>query len=151
VDVHGFAPGTLESMSRYDWPGNVRELANFIKRMVVTSSGGLLVAEGIAPAREAEPALDLSRPFVEVKREVVDRFERAYLHQLLTATQGNVAQASRVSGQYSKNLWDLFKKHGIDLEHYRVRTPSNAPEPATRRSPSRGGPGGTGGPDDSGS
>lgn len=48
--LDGFAPRTLELLSRYNWPGNVRELRNVIERAVVLGSGSTILPEDVALA-----------------------------------------------------------------------------------------------------
>jgi DNA-binding NtrC family response regulator len=91
----------------------VRELRNVLHRALVRAGG---------PARFAELALEVDPPaesaseggsFQERKREVVDRFEREYLGELMAAHAGNIKQASRSSGIERTQLKRLLRKHGL--------------------------------------
>ncbi len=66
-----------------------------------------------APTSSRPPAVDVSVPFSDAKVQLVDAFERAYLTELLRATEGNVTEASRRSGLNRRHMYDLLKKHGI--------------------------------------
>ena len=49
-------------------------------------------------------------------------FERAYLANLMTATNGNVSAAGRLAGKERRTLARLLKKHGIDRTKYLARS-----------------------------
>jgi len=115
------AEAALES---FGWPGNVRELENAMVR-------GLNLARGqwIAPADLGLPGLNLSRsaaaaagtaqPLKELKRDVVNRFERDYLARLLLAHGGNVTQAAHAAGKDRRELGKLLKKHQLHSADFR--------------------------------
>ena len=63
--------------------------------------------------------LDLNRPFRELKREMVESFERRYVREIILANSGNVAAAARQAGMDRKNLWALAKKYDLDLDTLR--------------------------------
>ena len=88
----------------------------------------LVVATGpmIADADVALPAgrltgvrPDVTRSFRELKQEVIDGFEKAYLTELLRVHRGNLAQAARAASMDRKNLWALVVRHGLDREQFR--------------------------------
>ena len=112
----------MSRLSSHRFPGNVRELDNRIHRALVMATGELvevsdLQLEDVVSTAPGE--LDLERPFRELKREAVGRFEREYLEKLLTAHGGNVAAAARAADIDRKNLWALAKKHGVDIDRFR--------------------------------
>ena len=67
------------------------------------------------------PPVDISRPFRDLKRELVECFEREYTRALLRHHRGNFAAASRDAGMDRKNLWSLAKKYEIDVEAMRQK------------------------------
>ena len=44
-----------------------------------------------------------------------DNFERQYLIQVLTMSEGNVSQAAKMAGKYRADFYDLLKKHRYPL------------------------------------
>jgi DNA-binding NtrC family response regulator len=68
----------------------------------------------------SSPRIDLNRRFRDLKREVVESFEREYTREVLQAHGGNLAAASRQAGMDRKNLWALAKKYNIDLDSLRT-------------------------------
>ena len=112
----------LSRMMQLDWPGNVRELRNAVDRAVVLARGEQVKSTQQLPCEGADEAdgmaslhVDSTRPFKEVKAEVVSRFERAYLVQVLDRTHGNISAAARESGIDRKHMERLIRKHDIDV------------------------------------
>lgn len=116
----------LERMTQLDWPGNVRELRNAVDKAVVLARGekrSAVVSTGIGMVEDEEPqediaklSIDATRPFKEVKAEIVSRFERSYLIQVLDRTRGNISAAAREAGIDRKHMERLIKKHDIDVK-----------------------------------
>ena len=120
--VEGFTPAAMARLCSDDWPGNVRQLENKVQEALVIADGPLIDVGDLdlaERAAESAPSIDLERPFQDLKRELVDRFERAYLDAVLAAHGGNLAAAARQAGMDRKNLWALARKHGLDLEKFR--------------------------------
>jgi DNA-binding NtrC family response regulator len=114
--LEGFAAAALAKLMRHDFPGNVRELENKVHQAMVVAAGPWVEADDVSlPAPTGLPAVavDLARPFRELKQEVIDRFERGYLTRLLEAHRGNLAAAARAAGMDRKNLWALVRRHGL--------------------------------------
>jgi len=116
----------LHGFSSHDWPGNVRELRNLVE--IAASSrpdhrpldlaSYLYLDKGRVgtSAKPSGPALPLEtgRPFKEAKAELVARFERAYIDDLLQRSGGNVSRAAREAGIERAYLQRLLKKHGMN-------------------------------------
>jgi DNA-binding NtrC family response regulator len=115
----------LSRMTQLDWPGNVRELRNAVERAVVLARGektsraaaGSADGSGADGDAAAPMEIDASRPFKEVKAEVVSRFERTYLEQVLERTRGNISAAAREAGIDRKHMERLIRKHEIDVKN----------------------------------
>ena len=114
------AGANLDRLRGYAWPGNVRELRNVIARAVALSAPGttfervpiLLRAQPTTaePAREQWTA---DRPFQDAKQDVVGRFERAYLEDLLKQSGGNMTEAAQRAGLERKYLYRLLERVGV--------------------------------------
>jgi len=120
---------TLDRLVSYDWPGNVRELQNVIENLVVLSDPN----EEIPPDRlsmlgtsetdgerriSGIPSFDVAQPFHDAKQELVDRFEREYLSQLVARTEGNMSEAARQAGIDRTTLYRLMDKHNLAREAF---------------------------------
>jgi DNA-binding NtrC family response regulator len=57
--------------------------------------------------------LDTTRPFKEVKRELLDALEMAYVQHLLETHGGNISAAERGAGLSRRHLRTLLRKHGL--------------------------------------
>lgn len=122
--VEGITPAALGKLRAYDFPGNVRELENKIHHALVMAQGRYIQAEDVSvggQGPDGSSQLDISRRFRDLKREVVESFERQYLTELLRAHRGNLAAAARQAGMDRKNLWALARKHGIDPLNFRMQ------------------------------
>jgi DNA-binding NtrC family response regulator len=120
--AEGFTPYAMEKLLAYHWPGNVRELENKVHHALVLAQGDQIQPEDVQlelSASSSHAVLDVTRPFRELKREVVDAFEREYTRELLRKHGGNLAAAARQARIDRKNLWALVKKHRIDLDVFR--------------------------------
>jgi DNA-binding NtrC family response regulator len=123
------APEALSLLERYDWPGNVQQLRNAIEQAVILSVEGTIRPSDLPDRiREAErhpghdpggPGLS-RRPFREVKREIVEAFERSYLGELLERHGGNVTAASQQAGMLRSALQRLLRKHGLKSAEFRA-------------------------------
>ncbi len=127
-DAPRLARESLERLVGYDWPGNVRELQNVIENLVVLSDPD----EDIQPDRlsilggdsdlsrpiSGLPSIDGSMPFHDAKHEIVDRFEREYLSQLVARTEGNMSEAARQAGIDRTTLYRLMDKHNLAREAF---------------------------------
>ena len=108
----------LERLQAYHWPGNVRELRNVITRAVALAGPDddfqslPFVLRPTAAAPESQ-AIRADRPFHEAKDEMVARFEREYLTDLVQRANGNLSQAARIAGVERKFLYKLLERAGL--------------------------------------
>lgn len=116
-------PEVLSYLSSKEWPGNVRELQNTIRRLVVFSGRENITMASVqrieTPGRPVPAALGELGPYKAMKNLIFDRFSSNYIEQLLTATSGNVSEASRVSGLSRVAIQKLSLRLGIDLNRFR--------------------------------
>jgi DNA-binding NtrC family response regulator len=107
-------PPALEEIKRRPWPGNARELRNVVQAYSV------LLAIPPAAARENTELdaaigafVDVARPYAELKEQLLDRFQHAYLEQLLARVRGNQSAAAKLSGLDRTYLGRLLARYGL--------------------------------------
>ena len=112
----------LDALARHTWPGNVRELRNYLEQLVIlrvpppfagvgSASAPAPRAPGAGPPGSFE-GLD-RLPLRTAKSELLERFERHYVEQLLAQTGGNVAEAARRAGVDRVTLFRTIRRHGL--------------------------------------
>lgn len=123
IQTMTIGPEVLSYLSTRDWPGNVRELHNYVRRLVVFSGRENITmssVQRIDSSAQLLPAIeDALGPYKTMKALVADRFSRVYIEQLLTATSGNVSEASRISGLSRVAIGKLSQRLGINLGRFR--------------------------------
>ncbi|MDX2086656.1 MAG: sigma 54-interacting transcriptional regulator [Kofleriaceae bacterium] len=108
----------LERLERYHWPGNVRELRNVITRAVALAGPdddfqSLPFVLRPTMAAPETTTVRADRPFHEAKDEMVAKFEREYLTDLVQRAGGNLSQAARIAGLERKFLYKLLERAGL--------------------------------------
>jgi DNA-binding NtrC family response regulator len=126
------SPETLAALEDYAWPGNVRELRHALEQAVILAENGALRAEhlperlrrvgGAVAGGERQARVQASGRFRDMKREVVEAFERAYLDDLLVRHAGNVTAAAHHSGMLRSALQRLLRKYDLRSAEYRRRS-----------------------------
>jgi two-component system response regulator GlrR len=127
-EVKGMTSEALRKLMLHDWPGNVRELENTIEYAVAMTQKDVItddyvlqtkaaVSEGVKELAQ-ERSGDVDEPLKPLK-DARDAFERDYLVQLLSMTEGNVSQAAKLAGKYRADLYDLLKKHDLKVEDFK--------------------------------
>lgn len=110
----GKAAGPLQSdaiaaLEAAHWSGNVRELKHTIERAVVINSGGPVPVRDLGlPGKLADVAKLPAQllPYREARRQ----FDRAYFSELMQAADGNVSEASRLSGLARQNIYGHLER-----------------------------------------
>ncbi len=112
-NVASFAADAMRQLLLHDWPGNVRELENTIQRAVILSQHEVIQPSDVI-LDHPYPETVSPRSFNEMKREIVSRFERSYIRDLLAASKGNVTRAAQAAKKNRRAFLELMRKHGID-------------------------------------
>jgi transcriptional regulator with PAS, ATPase and Fis domain len=111
-----FEPELAALLLSYAWPGNVRELRNVVDRhavLGVRDVEGLFDAGKSAMGKNEDLAL---LPFHEARRRVLDRFERAYLPQVLERAGGVVSRAAELAEVARPSLYRMLERLRIASE-----------------------------------
>jgi two-component system, NtrC family, response regulator GlrR len=135
-DVKGLTPEALRKLMLHDWPGNVRELENTVEYNVAMTQKEFVTEEYILQGRVASsdnaqasgndkqsPSDEALRPLKDAR----DAFERDYLVQVLSMTDGNVSQAAKLAGKYRADFYDLLKKHDLKADDFKKNKSAASP------------------------
>jgi DNA-binding NtrC family response regulator len=118
----------LEALMRRDWPGNVRELQNFIRRMIIFTSGDEIDLKSLQAVDSQtlsqtgpEAAKNCNGPelYSEAKSRVINEFTEEYVKGILTQTGGNISQAARLAGMSRVALQKITRRLEIEADTYR--------------------------------
>jgi DNA-binding NtrC family response regulator len=119
----------LELLERYRWPTNMQGLRDAMEQAVILASDGAIqpgdLPEWIRGSEHGSPtstpeSANEPRSFREAKREVVERFERSYLAELMGHHRGNVTAASHRAGMLRSALQRLLRKYGLKSADFRT-------------------------------
>jgi DNA-binding NtrC family response regulator len=92
------------------WPGNVRELRSAIEQTLTLARHPEIVARQMAPL---PLDVDVSIPFKEAKRKLVDELERKYITELIDAHGGNVSAAARAADLDRMTIYKMLYRAGL--------------------------------------
>ena len=104
-------PAFLARLRVAPWPGNVRELRNHLERCAA-------LQQVLHPSVEDAPApplqaVDVSVPYAEARRRLLDSFERSYVSSLLEHHEGNVSHAATAAEVDRVHLHRLIRRHRL--------------------------------------
>jgi two-component system response regulator HydG len=105
-------PDAVARLEGAQWAGNVRELKHTIERAVVINAGGPVGAADLGIQGTAADAIALPTQPLPY-REAYLRFERTYFTNLLQLAEGNVSEASRLSGIARQNIYGHLERAGV--------------------------------------
>jgi DNA-binding NtrC family response regulator len=128
-----FGPQALQALAARNWPGNVRQLQNAVRRAVMLAPGEVIADVDLALAAggvvspppavtDADLAADGVVPYKDAKAQIVERFTRAYVDDLLRKSAGNVTQAAALSGIGRPSLQKIIRRFGIRAEAFKPRS-----------------------------
>jgi two-component system NtrC family response regulator len=133
MGTKGFSPEFLEVLSNYDWPGNVRELINALERSLSMAGDEPTLYPIHLPihirTKLARASLDPGHPeradfearfhfsgLLPKFQELSDRFEKQYLQDLVSYSNGDIKKICSISGLSRSQVYRLFKKHHISKQ-----------------------------------
>lgn len=101
----------LAMLENAHWAGNVRELKHTIERAVVVNAGGPIAGADLGVASVGADAAEV---MVQTQllpyRQARLLFERDYFANLMQAADGNVSEASRISGVARQNIYGHLER-----------------------------------------
>jgi len=124
-DIKKFSRNVLYKMMEYSWPGNVRELENVIERAVLLSSGSEIHEIQLPDSEDDLQDCDFStfiksgKPFQDVKKTVVDQFEKEYIMYVLRKFNGNIKLSSEYAQLERSYFSKKMKEYGLNKEDFK--------------------------------
>ncbi len=107
----GIGAQALGVLARHAWPGNVRELRNAVEHCAVLAGTARIRPEHLPPAivgaEEDEHPLDL--------RQAIEKLQARHIRAALAIAGGHKARAAELLGVSRKHLWELSRRHAIEL------------------------------------
>jgi len=111
----------MELLRGYAWPGNVRELENIIERAILLNR-----SETLEPADFPEKLSQHQSTAIvssgKPATPTLESIEKAYIHYVMSQTEGRKAEAARILGIDTSTLYR--KIHRYDLEADRKKSNS---------------------------
>jgi DNA-binding NtrC family response regulator len=131
--VNSIAPDVMEALIHYSWPGNVRELINVIERAMLLCDGEQIHlidlpdtirsphdgTAGHVDRAASAGASPFEKPLEAARREMIERFEKAYLAHHLKQCAGRVGDTAKRIGIEPRSLFDKMKRYGLRKEDFR--------------------------------
>jgi DNA-binding NtrC family response regulator len=108
-----FPAATLDTLRLHRWPGNVRELRNVVEAFIATGEAPALDAPSAPPPALGPSAPEPQGTYRDVRKRMLDQFERRFLEELLARSQGNVSQAARMADMDRSHLIDMLRRHKL--------------------------------------
>ncbi len=93
----------------HPWPGNVRELRSAVEQALVLGDRPELATQQWSSSL----AVDVSVPFKEAKRRILDELEKKYITELIEAHDGNVSAAARAADLDRMTIYKLLRRAGL--------------------------------------
>jgi two-component system response regulator GlrR len=112
-EINGISTSALQKLMSYDWPGNVRELENTLEYASAMTTGDVIDEDLILQTRSATASNVISL------KEAKFEFERNYISNLMSLTEGNVSRAAKLAGKYRSDFYELMKKHNLKASDFK--------------------------------
>jgi DNA-binding NtrC family response regulator len=116
VDEIELTDEARERLTIYTWPGNIREVENLVRNLTCIHPGERIGPHQLPLLEVALPKVNGGKPngsFHQLKSAVVAEFERQYIEDALSSTNGNIAQAARAAGKPRRAFFEKMRKYGL--------------------------------------
>ncbi len=120
-----FSEDTVKRLVSRRWSGNVRELQNEVRKAVIFSGDVVITPQDFQHDSKDLSYLERTASFStgfaykEARRSLLERFNVAYISDLLKECNGNVSLAAKKAGLERQSLQHLMRKYAISSEEFR--------------------------------
>lgn len=118
-EIKGIRPLVMMKMLHYNWEGNIRELQNVIQEAVILCNSDWIEEENLSNYKDYPDNLNLISSYNAAKQNVISKFEKSYLKNLLIVFEGNLSKAARFAKKDRSALGRLLKKNNINPFDFR--------------------------------
>lgn len=113
IALKGISEEAMRILVAYPWPGNVRELENVIERaLLLNRSDRLELSDFPEKLAEDTPAGLVSE--VAPATPTLESIEKAYIHYIMTQTEGRKAEAARILGIDASTLYRKIERYKLE-------------------------------------
>ena len=102
----------LEVLRGYAWPGNVRELENVIVRAILLNRADVLEPSDFPEKLSQPQSANLVRETTPAT-PTLESIEKAYIHYVMTQTDGKKAEAARILGIDTSTLYRKIQRYEL--------------------------------------
>lgn len=102
----------MHLLVHYGWPGNVRELENTIERAVLLDRTGTIGVPDF-PEKLSQTAPSNFVKEADPVTPTLEHIERAYIHFVMTQSEGKKAEAARILGIDASTLYRKLERYGL--------------------------------------
>jgi DNA-binding NtrC family response regulator len=110
TSLKGISSLAEEAAMSYSWPGNIRELRNRMERAVALGLGQWVMPGDMFPEQCSET---VSEDHMESLEDIRQSAEKRHILRALSATNGEIAAASKLLGIGRTTLWEKMRRLGL--------------------------------------
>lgn len=115
VPKKNISDDAMRMLLNYGWPGNVRELENIIERAILMNRSDIL-APGDFPDKLSEKAAPGIVHVNEPATPTLESIEKAYIHYVMSQTDGKKSEAARILGIDTSTLYRKIQRYNLKDE-----------------------------------
>ena len=119
LPLRQFSKAAKTRLKQYHWPGNLRELKNYVQRLLILGSTGLVekteIDHILTPKEKPQPGLNDEIFRLPLKLARLE-FEKTYLQKQLKTFAGNVAQMSEHIEIERTHLYRKLRSLHVDIK-----------------------------------
>jgi len=113
IPIKQISDMAMSLLVKYHWPGNVRELENTIERAVLLNRADTLESPDF-PEKLRQPQRVAVVNEAEPPTPTLESMEKAYIHYMMSQTDGKKAEAARLLGIDTSTLYRKIQRYNME-------------------------------------